>query len=78
MQVASVTPYDPANNRHFEELKLHCVCGDTAFGPNGESDDNTFARWTPTGGMSMTVTNPNLYGKFKPGKKFYVDLIPAE
>lgn len=78
MQVQTVIPHDPAQNRHYEEVKLSCVCGNQPFGPNGESEDNSFARWTPTGSMQMTVTNPALFGAFKPGQKFYVDLTPTE
>jgi len=78
MQVQTVIPYDPALNRNCEEVKLFAVCGNQPFGPNGESEDNSFARWTPTGSMQMTITNPSLFGVFQPGQKFYVDLTPAD
>lgn len=61
-----------------EELLLYPVCGKAPFGPNGESEDNTFARFTPSGSLSLTVSNPDLFGKFKPGQKFYVDFTLAE
>ena len=54
-----------------EELSGNPVCG--SFGPNGESEDNTFARYTPCGRVELTINNPDLMGKFKPGQKFYVD-----
>ncbi|HEX7072255.1 MAG TPA: hypothetical protein VF190_15690 [Rhodothermales bacterium] len=47
------------------------------YGPNGESEDNTYARWTPMGLLSLSITNPDLIGKFKPGDRFYVDFTPA-
>lgn len=78
MQVASVIPADPANNRNYEEVKFHCVCGNQPFGPNGESEDNSFARWTPSGGMNFNVTNPNIFGLYKPGQKVYVDIALAD
>lgn len=61
-----------------EELSFYPVCGNAPFGPNGESEDNTFARYTPSGSMSLTVNNPDILGKFKPGQKFYVDFTLAE
>jgi len=61
-----------------EELSAYPVCGNTPFGPNGESEDNTFARFTPGGSLSLTVSNPDLFGKIKPGQKFYVDFTLAE
>ncbi|MHB1297330.1 MAG: hypothetical protein ACYC0B_02275 [Gemmatimonadaceae bacterium] len=60
-----------------EELELACVCGKEPFGPDGESEDNTFARWTPTGGAHMTITNPALLGRLAVGQKFYVDFTEA-
>jgi hypothetical protein len=59
----------------FETLHLVAVCG--SFGDNGESEDNSFARWTPTATLDMTITNPELFGKTKEGQKFYLDFTPA-
>ena len=61
-----------------EVIEAAPVCGDRAFGPNGESEDNTFARFTPAGSLSLTVSNPDLFGKIKPGQKFYVDFTPVK
>lgn len=72
MQIQSVsTPYEGA-----EQIKLNAVCG-KPFDANGDSEDNSYARWTPSGELSLTITNPNLLGKFKPGQKFYVDFTEA-
>lgn len=62
----------------LQVLKMAPVCGPAPFGPNGESEDNTFARWTPSGSMELYITNPDLHGKFAVGQKFYVDFTPAE
>jgi len=78
MQVQTVVPYDPAQSRYSETVKFSCVCGKQPFGPNGESEDNSFARWTPSGDMKLEITNPALFGQFVPGQKFYVDLTPTE
>lgn len=48
---------------------------DRPFDADGQSDDNTYARWTPSGTLSLSVTNPNLFDKFKYGQKFYLDFI---
>lgn len=61
-----------------ETIKAAPVCGDKPFGENGESEDNTFARFTPSGSLSLTVNNPDLLGKIKPGQKLYVDFTLAE
>jgi hypothetical protein len=61
-----------------EQLKLAAVCGNAPFGTNGESEDNTFARYTPSASLEMIITNPSLVGKIKAGQKFYVDFTPVE
>lgn len=45
---------------------------------DGENEDNTFARWTPCGNVSLSISNPALFGKFTNGKNFYADFTPAE
>lgn len=59
---------DPATS---ESLEFSAVT-DAPFDDAGKSDDNSFARWTPTGELRMTVTNPSLFGKFKVGEKYYL------
>jgi hypothetical protein len=48
------------------------------YGPEGECEDNTYARYSPSGEFKLTITNPNLFGKLVPGMKMYVDFIEAE
>lgn len=74
MEVRSVAPA----HEGAETIKMAAVCGTDPFGPNGESEDNSFARWTPSGDLSLTITNPDLVGKFTAGQKFYVDFSLAE
>lgn len=78
MQVQSVKEVRPwqEDGQLTEELELSAVCG--TFGEMGESEDNTYSRYTPTARLSMTVNNPALFGKIKPGQKFYLDFTEAE
>jgi hypothetical protein len=69
MTVESIKDF--GNNR--QEVVMHPVCGNKPFGPNGESEDNTFARYSPSGELKLTITNPDLFGKIKPGQTFYLD-----
>ncbi len=68
----------PAGAGGVVEALEFCAVTDKAFDPEGNSEDNSFARWTPTGSLTMTVTNPNLVGTFKPGEKYYLDFTKAE
>jgi hypothetical protein len=60
-----------------QAVKMIPVCGKEPFGPNGESEDNTFARYSPSGSLELTIANPALQGKIKEGQKFYVDFTEA-
>lgn len=72
MQVQSVEKFTGC-----DVLKMAPVCGGKPFGPNGQSEDNTFALYTPSGELKLNITNPDLLGKFEPGQKFYVDFTEA-
>lgn len=79
MQISSVKKVvGPDGSVVSEELSAYPVCGKTPFGPNGESEDNTFARFTPGGSLTLTVSNPDLFGKILPMQKFYVDFTLAD
>lgn len=69
MQVTQVTDF--GNN--YQAVEMMPVCGNKPYGPNGENEDNTFARYTPSGKLQLTINNPDLLGKIKPGMKFYLD-----
>jgi hypothetical protein len=60
-----------------ERIQFQAVT-EKPFDADGASDDNSFARWTPCGDLTITIQNPNLIGKFAPGKKFYSDFTPAD
>lgn len=54
-------------------LKMAAVTS-KPFDAEGVSEDNDFARWTPSGLLEIQITNPNLLDAFKVGQKYYVDL----
>ncbi len=61
-----------------ETLMMTPVCKTSAYPADGTDEDNTFARWSPSGELTLHVTNPDLFGKIQPGEKFYVDFTKAE
>lgn len=60
-----------------ETLHLGAVCKNDGYPEDGSDENNTFARWTPSAGLSMTINNPALIGKFSPGQEFYLDFTEA-
>lgn len=54
-----------------EEIGLTAVYGKE--GVNAE-----WSKATPTGDLSMTISNPDAQGYFVPGKDYYLDISVAE
>lgn len=77
LQITSVTSHgEPATSNHITASAV--TSSNKPYGPEGENEDNTFARYTPNAQLSMTINNPNLVGKFRVGQKFYVDFTETE
>ena len=69
MKINSVTLCDG-----YEQIEMHPVCKPTSYpADSGLDEDNSFARFSPSGELKLAITNPALHGKFKPGQTFYVD-----
>lgn len=61
----------------YEVLNFAAV-GPQSYPADGTDEDNQYARWTPSAKCEINVTNPELFGKFAAGQKFYVDFTPAD
>jgi hypothetical protein len=73
MEVESIT----IGYGNMETVTMKAVCKHESYPADGKDDDNTYALWTPAGEISLSITNPALHGKFKPGQKFYLDFTQA-
>lgn len=60
-----------------ERLTFNAVSKSEAYPADGSDEDNTYAKWSPSAELKITVTNPALFGKFERGQKYYVDFTPA-
>jgi hypothetical protein len=86
MQVGFVQQHfgwvDPASGetpkKSMETLTMHAVSKSTPYPADGTDEDNTFAKWSPGATLQINVANPDLWGKFNVGDKFYVDFTPAD
>ena len=47
------------------------------YAADGVDEDNTYAKFSPSGEFTLQVTNPALIGQFNPGEKYYVDFTPV-
>lgn len=71
MRVISVEKFETC-----ERLKFSAV-SKSQYDQEGLDENNTFSKFTPQAELSMTIANPNLIGKFKPGEAYYVDFTPV-
>jgi hypothetical protein len=55
-----------------EEISLQAV-----YGPEG-SENARWSRWTPSAQFSITVNNPEAFGRLSKGGEYFVDFIPVE
>ncbi|PTR08666.1 MULTISPECIES: hypothetical protein [unclassified Novosphingobium] len=78
MVVSSVMPtFDPDKNKIGEVVNFHAVARSTYSDTNGDDEDNTFAKYSPSASVMIHIANPALHDQFEPGQKFYVDFSPA-
>jgi hypothetical protein len=59
-------------------VRFQAVCKSESYGNDGLDENNTFAKFSPSAALEITIANPDLLGKFRPGQTFYVDFTPAE
>lgn len=66
--------------RFPESDRISCVAvaRSTPYPADGSDEDNTFAKFSPSGELSLTIANPALVGKIEPGTKFYLDFTVAK
>ena len=73
MQVQKVERF-PQSDR----VTMTAVARKDAYPADGSDEDNTYAKFSPAGELSLTIANPVLLGVIQPGQKFYLDFTPAE
>lgn len=77
MQLKSIEKYPEDGTPSQETLFFSAVGKSTAYPEDGSDEDNTFAKWTPSGELKLCITNPSLIGQFEVGQKYYLDFTPV-
>ena len=72
LKITSIVKHDGQDALYFA-----AVGKDGTYPESGLSEDNTFAKFTPSAELKMIVQNPALLNKFNIGDKFYVDFTPT-
>jgi hypothetical protein len=61
-----------------DRVTFAAVCKPDGYPKDGMDEDNTYAKFSPSADFKITISNPALLGKFRPGQKYYVDFEPVE
>jgi hypothetical protein len=78
MRVGSVLQFPDGKGAITQErLGMYCVAKSGNYPADGSDEDNTFAKFSPSGVLDIQIANPALIGAFKVGDTFYVDFTPA-
>lgn len=72
MSVNRVERWDGA-----DKVTMVAVARSSGYPTDGSDEDNTYAKFSPQGELTLTIANPALIGKIEPGQKFYLDFVPA-
>ena len=61
-----------------DKVIMSAVAKSGNYPADGSDEDNTYAKFSPQGELTLTIMNPALLGKIEPGTKFYIDFTPAK
>ena len=64
-------------HENVENLRFVAVAKSGGYPADGGDEDNTFAKFSPSGELKLTVANPALLGKLNPGEGYYLDFTLA-
>lgn len=77
VRITAIKPND-GDKVTQEALTFNFPAKDSPYPADGSDEDQQFARYSPSGSLSLTVANPALLGKFAVGDTFYLDFVPVE
>jgi hypothetical protein len=77
LRVGSITSIKSGEEVACEQLSFHGVSRSSAYPEDGSDEDNTYAKFSPSVDLNITIANPALLGQFKQGDTFYVDFTPV-
>lgn len=77
MRIADINPYPKDGTPTQETLVFYAVARSGSYPEDGSDENNTYAKFSPSGRLELTVANPALIGKFAVGEEYYLDFTKA-
>ncbi|MBL8924113.1 MAG: hypothetical protein JNJ54_34980 [Myxococcaceae bacterium] len=73
-QMSSVTP-NPDGTTPVTTVQ---VTLQPVYGGDDDEANRQWSRWTPSGQLQLSITNPLIFPELVPGRAFFVDFTPIE
>lgn len=73
MRIADINPYPKTGDTSQETLVMYAVSKSGSYPEDGSDENNTFAKFSPSGRLELMIANPALIGKFKVDEEYYLD-----
>lgn len=67
-KVTSITHFNNDPHNYMADVNLTAVHG---------ADNRTWSKWTPSGSLKMSITNPEAVARLELGKHYFLDFSPA-
>lgn len=78
MRVANVSRYPAEGETTQETLTFYAVARKDSYPADGGDENNTYAKFSPSGRLELMVANPALFGKFAVDEEYYLDFTKAD
>lgn len=65
------------HSEQCETLHMNAVAKSNGYPADGSDEDNTYAKFSPSGRLEIQIANPALIGKFAVGEVYYLDFTKA-
>lgn len=74
-----VTGYHEATaGGYSKEIDSVTVTLQPVYGTGEDDSNKEWSKWTPSGELRLSITNPAAYKQFRTGQVVFVDLHPAD
>lgn len=60
------------------EVEGQVIKLNAAYDSNPDSPNHAFWKATPSGNMELTINNPAVFGFFRRGKQYWLDISPVD
>lgn len=77
MRISDINPYPKTGDASQETVVMYAVSRSGNYPADGSDENNTYAKFSPSGRLELTIANPELMGQFTVGEEYYLDFTLA-